>query len=132
VKHIFSSKIATDLAASIYGFAPTKDFVPVPIFRECLSHAQFALALIDRAKGLSVRVRQDPDDQETNYDNRQDMRGLNGAVWCAGRAARHTLLASKTERASALDKVHPEAGGHPNALSQAEIYRFWGGGFATG
>ena len=64
-----------------------------------------------------MRVRQGPDDQETNYDNRQDMRGLNGAVWCAGRAAKHTLRASKTERASPLDKVHPEVGGDPDALS---------------
>ena len=77
-----------------------------------------------------MRVGQGPDDQEANYDNRHDMRGLDRAVRCASWAPRLPLLGSEAERAAPLDKIDPEAGGYPDAPSEAEIDRFWRAGSA--
>ena len=85
-----------------------------------------------KSKRLSVRLGQGPDDQETNYDNRHDMRRFDGAVGCASRAVRLRLLASEAGQAAPLDKVHPEAWGYSDALSEAEIDRFWRASSAIG
>jgi hypothetical protein len=80
---------------------------------------------LSEAKEFLERVRQRPDNQERNYDHRHDMQGFDGAVRCASRAAGVPLLVSDPERAAALGEVRPEAGGYADALSEAEIHRFW-------